>query len=47
MVCQTKEDHGEMNLSDTGSQAAFSEAGGLGWNQTLPLRETASGSWPA
>lgn len=47
MVCPTKEDHGEMNLSNTGSRAAFSEARGLEWNQILALKETASGSWPA
>lgn len=44
MVCQEKEDHGEMNLPDTGSEAAFYEASGLEWNQILRLKEKASGS---
>lgn len=43
MVCQEKEDHGEMNLSDTGSEAALYEASGLEWNQILTLKEKASG----
>lgn len=43
MVCQVTEDHVEMNISQTGSEAALYEASGLEWNQILTLREKASG----
>ena len=44
MVCQEKEDHVEMNISDPGSEAALYEACGPDWNQILTLKEKASGS---
>lgn len=45
MVCQAKEDHVEMNTSDTGSEAALYEASGLEWNQIPTLKEKALGSF--
>ena len=44
MVCREKEDHVEMNICDTGSEAALYEASGLEWNQMLTLKEKALGS---
>lgn len=38
MVCQVTEDHVEMNISHTGSEAALYEASGLERNQILTLR---------
>lgn len=43
MVCQATEDHVEMNISHTGSEAGLYEASGTEWNQILTLREKASG----
>ena len=44
MVCQEKEDHVEMNICNTGSEAALYKAGGLEWNQILTLKEKALAS---
>lgn len=46
MVCQEKEDHVEMNICNTGSEAALYKAGGLEWNPNTYIKREGIGELP-